>query len=214
MSWRVVWVGIAFTLTLAQPAAAGALAISWTDNSVDEDGFLIERRPAAGGAFQQVAVSPQNVIAYLDSTVPVGGAYCYRVRSFNLAGQSAYSNDGCGTAFPDSPPLTITLNGTSYRQADTMVATVHATGGWVTPVDAYVVVQAGGALLSLQLDGRLVPGLVPIARNILLPTIEAPFSFSLAGAPPGNYTWIAGVTSPGTLTMVAPVASTAFTVTP
>ena len=70
-----------------------------------------------------------------------------------------------------------------------MVATVQAVGGVVTqPIDAYVVVQTGGGLLSLQLDGRLVPGLVPIARNIVLPTVAAPFAFPLAGAPPGTYT--------------------------
>jgi hypothetical protein len=88
--------------------------------------------------------------------------------------------------------------------------------GGVVPgaVDAYVVVQAGAALLSLQLDGRLVPGLVPIARNIALPTVAAPFAFPLAGAPPGSYTWLAGVTTPGTLTLVAPIASTPFTITP
>jgi hypothetical protein len=81
-------------------------------------------------------------------------------------------------------------------------------------VDVYVVVQAGGAMLSLQLDGRLVPGLVPLARGIVLPTIDAPFAFPLAGAPPGAYTWLAAVTSPGSMTMAAPVASTPFTITP
>ena len=42
----------------------------------------------------------------------------------------------------------------------------------------------------------------------------APFAFPLAGAPPGSYTWLAGVTTPGTLTLVAPVASTTFSITP
>lgn len=69
-------------------------------------------------------------------------------------------------------------------------------------------------MLSLQLDGRLVPGLVPLVRGIILPTIDAPFAFPLAGAPPGDYTWLAAVTSTGTLTMAAPVASTPFTITP
>ncbi|MBP7777759.1 MAG: hypothetical protein KA371_11560 [Acidobacteria bacterium] len=213
VSGRAVWVGIALALTLARPAAAGALAISWADYSVDEDGFLVERRAAAGGGFQQIAVQGRNAVAYLDNAVPAGGAYCYRVRAFNVAGVSAYTDEGCGTATATSSPLTVTLNGTSYRQTETMVATVHASAGFAVPVDAYVVVQTAGVMLSLQLDGRLVPGLVPIARNILLPTIDAPFSFPLAGAPPGTYTWIAGVTSPGTLTMLASVASTTFTIT-
>lgn len=190
--------------------------MSWSDNSADEDGFLVERRSATAGAFQQVAALGPNVVGYLDSTVAAGAAYCYRVRAFNLAGLSAYTNDACGTAAGTAPlPLSVTLNQSTFHQADTMVATVQAVAGVVSgAVDAYVVVQAGGALLSLQLDGRLVPGLVPIARNIGLPTIAAPFAFPLAGAPPGSYTWLAGVTTPGTLTLVAPIASTPFTITP
>ena len=83
-----------------------------------------------------------------------------------------------------------------------------------SPVDAYVVVQAGGAWLSLQLDGRLVPGLVPIARQIVLPTVAVSFSFPLAGVPAGSYAWMAAVTVPGTLTLAAPLQATPFTIVP
>jgi hypothetical protein len=41
-----------------------------------------------------------------------------------------------------------------------------------------------------------------------------PFGVSLAGAPPGAYVWMAGVTTPGTLSLVSPIATTPFTVTP
>ena len=201
---------------LARSADAAQLAMSWTDNASDEDGFLVERRAFTGGAFRQVAALGPNVVGHLDSTVQAGSGYCYRVRAFNLAGMSPYTNEACGTATGTAAvPLSVTLNQTSFRPSDTMVATVQAVGGIVpVAVDAYVVVQAGGALLSLQLDGRLVPGLVPIARNIVLPTVAAPFAFPLAGAPPGSYTWLAGVTTPGTLTLVAPIASTTFSITP
>jgi hypothetical protein len=102
----------------------------------------------------------------------------------------------------------VSLNQTSFTRAQTLVATVNAVGGQVTtPIDAYVVV-AGGLLLPLQLDGRLVPGLVPIARGIVLPTVSAPLAFLLAGAPPGNYQWLAALTASGTLTLVSPIAST------
>ena len=208
---------VSAALCTSVPAAEAAqLAISWIDNASDEDGFLVERRPATGGAFQQVAALGPNVVGYLDSTVQAGSGFCYRVRAFNLAGLSPYTNEACGAATgPAAVPLSVTLNQASFRPGDTMVATVQAVGGLVpVAVDAYVVVQAGGALLSLQLDGRLVPGLVPIARNIVLPTVAAPFAFPLAGAPPGSYTWLAGVTTPGTLTLVAPIASTTFSITP
>lgn len=209
-----VWIGLVIVLALARAAEAGAVSISWADNAVDEDGFHVERRAESGGPFELVAVTGANVVVHLDTSVPALGRYCYRVRAFNAAGPSAYTNVSCATAVATTPHVTVTLNGTSFRQRDTMVATVHARAGIVAPVDVYVVVQAGGAMLSLQLDGRLVPGLVPLVRGIILPTIDAPFAFPLAGAPPGDYTWLAAVTSTGTLTMAAPVASTPFTITP
>lgn len=218
--WRrfaaVLGLALGITLTVAAPARAAQIGLAWTDNAADEDGFLVERRPSSGGAFQPLATLGPNVVGYLDASAAPGASYCYRIRAFNVAGLSVYTNEACGTASGVAPvPLAVTLNAASFRPSDTMVATVQATGGLVpTAVDAYVVVQAGGALLSLQLDGRLVAGLVPIARGVVLPTIAAPFVFPLAGAPPGAYTWLAGVTAPGTLTLVSPIVSTPFTITP
>ena len=110
-----------------------------------------------------------------------------------------YTNEVCGTATGVSTsPISVTLNQATFSSTDTLVATVTAAGGVIaTPVDAYVVVEVGGgAFLSLQLDGRLVPGLVPIARNIMLPSVSMPFAFPLAGVPPGWYRWLAAVTYP------------------
>jgi hypothetical protein len=119
-----------------------------------------------------------------------------------------------GTVQPLAP-LSVTLNQSTFRPSDTLVATIRASGGVVqTPVDVYVVVQAGGTFLSLQLDGRLVPGLVPIARQIVLPSAVVSFSFPLATAPVGNYAWLAGLTLPGTLTLVTPVQTTPFSIVP
>ena len=201
------------------PASADAaqLAMAWSDNSVDEAGFLVERRLATGGTFVQIASLGPNAVAYLDSGVAAGGSYCYRVRAFNSVGMSAYTNEACGTATASSgTPLSVSLPKSSFTRAETLVVTVNAVAGAVTvPIDAYVVVQAaGGGLLSLQLDGRLVPGLVPMARGIVLPSVSAPFGLPLAGAPPGSYTWMAAVTSPGTLTLVSPIVSTPFTIVP
>jgi len=92
---------------------------------------------------------------------------------------------------------------------------VQATAGLVaTPVDAYVVVQTGGVHLSLQLDGRCVPGIVPLARGVVVPTIAVPFAFPLASVPPGNYVWLTAVTVPGTRSLAAPIVTTPFTGVP
>jgi len=202
-------------LSLPVCADAAQIAIAWSDNALNEDGFAIERRVQAGGAFAQLTLLGPNAAAYIDSSVVAGTAYCYRVRAYNAVGASGYSNEACGTpSAAAGASLTVTLPKTTYLSTETMVLTVNAVGGLVnTPIDAYVVVQdASGGYMSLQMNGGLVPGLVPIARGIVLPTVNAPFGLPLAGAPPGSYTWLAALTSPGSLTVVSPIVSTPFTI--
>jgi hypothetical protein len=199
-------------------AQAAQLALTWSDNSTNEDGFLVERRSSTGGFASVGAVGP-DVVTFLDSGLQAGADYCYRVRAFNSVGTTPYTNEVCGTAAgggaPPSAPLSVSLNQSTFSRTDTLITTVLAVSGVIaTPVDAYIVLNVGSGFLSLQLDGRLVPGLVPIARGIVLPSVSAPFTFPLAGAPPGAYTWLAAVTTPGTLTLVSPLASTPFTIVP
>lgn len=154
-----------------------------------------------------------------DSSIAVGGpSPGVRRVGGNPAGPAWVTSDaplGVPPPPPTAAPLAVTLAKASYSAAETLVVTVNAMGGVVsTPVDAYVVVQAGAALLSLQLDGRLVPGLVPIARALVLPTVAAPFALPLTVAPPGTYAWIAGVTAAGTLNLAAPLVTTPFVIVP
>ncbi len=206
---------LAFAAAVPVSAQAAQLAVAWSDNSINEDGFLVERRGATG-AFAQIGAVGPNAVAYLDSAVVTGSNYCYRVRAFNAIGMSAYTNEACGTANGATAALlSVSLNKATFTANETLLSTVTAVGGVIsTPIDAYVVIEAGGVILSLQLDGRLVPGLVPIARGIVLSSVSVPFELALNGAPPGTYQWLAAVTSPGTLALVAPIASTPFTIVP
>jgi hypothetical protein len=163
-----------------------------------------------------------------DTTDPYGVTLDTRTLANGPHVLTAVARDGAGNSATSAPvaiavdnsiaaplPLSVTLNQSVFTPSDVLVATVNVVGGLVTtPVDAYVVVQVPGGFLSLQVDGRLVPGLVPIARAIVLPMLSVPFSFPLAGAPPGAYVWIAGVTAPGTLSLAAPLSQTPFTIVP
>lgn len=97
-------------------AAAAVLHLAWEDESDDEDGFKIERKTTPGNAFVQMAVVGADVVAYVDSSVVPGNAYCYRVRAFNTVGDSSYSNEACVTDIGDGNPspvlLTVTRAGT------------------------------------------------------------------------------------------------------
>ncbi len=113
-------------------------------------------------------------------------------------------------------PLTVTLNQSTFTRHEALVVTAHATAGVIQgAVDAYIVVQlTNGSFLSLQQSGQLVPGLVPIARAVVLPTLSVPFTFPLAMAPPGSYAWLAAVTSPGTLNLLSAIERVPFTIAP
>src|SRR5262245_52891941 len=84
-------------------ARAATLSLTWADNSSNEAGFKIERRVGITGTFAQIATVGTNVTSYVDSALAGGTTFCYRVRAFNSAGDSAYSNEECATT-PSSPP--------------------------------------------------------------------------------------------------------------
>ncbi|HWX21681.1 MAG TPA: DUF5010 domain-containing protein [Candidatus Binatia bacterium] len=71
---------------------SGQLQIAWTDTSGNESGFKIERKVGVGGTYVQIAVVPAGVTSFTD-TVLAGSDYYYRVRAYNAAGNSGYSNE-------------------------------------------------------------------------------------------------------------------------
>jgi hypothetical protein len=85
---------------LSAPSGLGVSAVStsridlsWTENSFNESGFKIERKTGAGGAWSVIATVGANVKAYQNTGLSASTNYIYRVRAFNAAGTSAYSNE-------------------------------------------------------------------------------------------------------------------------
>src|SRR5262245_23137324 len=102
------------TLILHSSADAASVTLSWIDNSGNESGFKVERKTGTSGTYAQIGTVGVNVRTYTDSTVAAGTTYCYRVRAFNNGGDSAYSNDACGTVSTgQSFSLTVTKTGTA-----------------------------------------------------------------------------------------------------
>jgi len=60
---------------------------------MNEDGFKIERCQGNGCTnFVEIAQVPANTSSYPDPALSSNTFYRYRVRAFNLEGNSAYSN--------------------------------------------------------------------------------------------------------------------------
>jgi len=78
---------------MATAVAANNVSLAWNDNSINEDGFLIQR--ATNNGFSQnvmfFAVGA-NVTAFTDTTVAPNTRYYYRVLAFKATGNSAWSN--------------------------------------------------------------------------------------------------------------------------
>jgi len=72
-------------------ASASAVNLSWTDNSSNEDNFVVERSTDQVNWSTLTSSLPANSSSYND-TVPSAGVYYYRVKATNAAGSSNYSN--------------------------------------------------------------------------------------------------------------------------
>lgn len=89
----------------AQTLSRTEIALTWTDNSDNETGFQVERCTGDGCTnFVQVGAAGLNSTAFNDITVQPDSRYRFRVRAFNAAGGSAYSNIAeAATDIPEDP---------------------------------------------------------------------------------------------------------------
>jgi len=91
----------------ATAVPAGAVNLTWTDNSVNEDNFVIERSTNQSNWSTITSSWPANNTSYID-TVPSAGVYYYRVKATNRAGASSgYSNTISITTPNDAPPPSV-----------------------------------------------------------------------------------------------------------
>jgi hypothetical protein len=86
----MLWLATALAW-FALPASGAQIALTWVDNSTDEDGFTVERATGAG-SYSAIATVSANTTTYTDTTVSNATTYNYRVRAYNNAGNSGYSN--------------------------------------------------------------------------------------------------------------------------
>ncbi|MFQ5890182.1 MAG: S8 family serine peptidase [Gemmatimonadota bacterium] len=82
---------------------SGGIDLVWMDNSVDEDGFAIERRLGQTGTFAEIAQVGADVTTYSDVGLIPETEYCYQVRAFNAGGNSGYTNISCATTEAANP---------------------------------------------------------------------------------------------------------------
>src|SRR5205085_7059988 len=109
---------------VATASSPTEVALVWQDTSAGSDGaaqgFQIERRGGTSADFSLLATTPTSSPSYKDGTALPNTAYAYRVRAFNISGQSGYSNE-VSLVTPTVVP-TLTIGTTSMPDATVGVA--------------------------------------------------------------------------------------------
>ncbi|MBI3651915.1 MAG: choice-of-anchor D domain-containing protein [Acidobacteria bacterium] len=132
------------TIPIAPPAptdlrvtavTSSRVDLAWTDNSINEQGFKVERS-LDGQTFTEIATVAANVTTYSDTTVAPSTLYFYRVFAFNNFGNSQPTNVvDATTPTPPPPPLPLIsvspdpVDFGTVRTTATATVTIANTGG-------------------------------------------------------------------------------------
>ena len=133
------------TLT-AKAASSNRIDLSWADNSDNENGFKIERKTGSDGTYGQVDATGPGATSYSDTGLGASTAYYYRVRAYNGAGGSSYTNEASAT----------TLKSTGDGGGGCFIATA-AYGSYLHP-DVVLLREFRDGYLLTNRPGRVLVG--------------------------------------------------------
>ncbi|MEE8093719.1 MAG: fibronectin type III domain-containing protein [Gammaproteobacteria bacterium] len=77
--------------------SSAQIDLSWTDGSVNELSFGVERREGQTGDWDEIDTADRDDTTFSDDDVTAETEFCYRVRAINPWGESSYTNTSCGT---------------------------------------------------------------------------------------------------------------------
>jgi len=100
--------------TTATPLSVNSAQVTWTDNSDNETGFVIERALAAGGPWTQAGTVAAGVATFRDSGLLRSTEYFYRVVAANGGILSSASPTSAATTLSSNPNL---VSNSSFESA-------------------------------------------------------------------------------------------------
>ena len=90
-------------------SGVGTVTLQWADRTDNEDGFKLEMRSGAG-AFNQIKLLPANATTTTVTNLGRNEPYVFRLRAYNAAGDSDYSNEAGAPAVVMTPFTQNTYN--------------------------------------------------------------------------------------------------------
>jgi hypothetical protein len=96
--------------------SSSQINLNWNDTSNNETGFAIERK-TGNGQFSEIGRVGQNVVIYSNKGLSANSAYTYRIRAYNSAGYSPYTEEKSATTQPLKFISTTGLNKESSDQS-------------------------------------------------------------------------------------------------
>jgi hypothetical protein len=121
-SVTVVCVPAAPSNLTATPVSQTQISLAWVDNSTNESGFKIERSPNGPSDWAQIGTVGANVTTYNNTSLDCDTTYHYRVRAYNIGGDSGYSNAANATTVVCSVAAPTNLTATPISQTQINLA--------------------------------------------------------------------------------------------
>lgn len=154
-------------LLICVPLYGAQFTLTWTDNSTNETGFRIERAPGlnATTGFTEIATVGANVVTYVDAGLPNSTSYSYRLRAYNSAGNSGYSNTASGTTPANTPPTITAIADVVINKNTNTGAIAFTVGDATTPVGS-LTVTASSSNTTLVPNANIVLGGTGASRTV------------------------------------------------
>jgi titin len=104
----------------ATATSSTTVGLAWTDASVNETGFQIERSSTDGAGFAVLTTTAANATGYSDTELTPNTSYLYRIKAVNAEGSSAYTAEASVTTLvaPPAPPAALVAVAHSSGQID------------------------------------------------------------------------------------------------
>ncbi len=177
-------------LRAAAGSTANNIVLTWTDNSSNEDYFVLERSPDGNDPWTVLSATiPVNTTTYADNNPPNGNAHFYRIKAVNVGGESGYAQS------VSALPVTYLSFVARYQNGAVVVT-------WETATEqdnAYFDVERSTDAKTYSAIGRVAGNGLSTSRQVYSLIDESP-------KPGWNYYRLKQVDTDGTFAYSRPVA--------